>query len=330
MPRSEDEENIRDAVGAGCCLSFLIVGCTLLGTSFAVIAPHQVGLRWNPTYYQVETDKVWTNGRHCIGPGACSAPRARPTLCPPSSHHLPSTTGHDFVKFSQRIKTINFGGDQALSSWSMDKQEIHLDLAVLYRIDLEAVPSIFKKYNTEYKEVWKQIMMSSIKGRTKNFKTTDYFEEREVIKGNLTEALVEGLAGEGVSNVTIIMRSVVIPFQFEDALSAKVVKQQEEFTALMQRNVTLIEARTSVLVELAQQESNVIKAEAEAAANVVKNKAVVDGEELVQASYTAGFLTIANELGFDKAQLIQYIQTRSLAERGANKKIVAGFVAGGS
>ena len=42
-----DEDGLYIICGAGCCLMWMIIGCVLLATSFDVIKPTEVGIRFS-------------------------------------------------------------------------------------------------------------------------------------------------------------------------------------------------------------------------------------------------------------------------------------------
>ena len=60
----------RTALKLGCCAITTLISVILLGTSFAVLKPTQVGLWYNPTLNKMMYDSgIWENGRHILGPG---------------------------------------------------------------------------------------------------------------------------------------------------------------------------------------------------------------------------------------------------------------------
>lgn len=60
----------RTVIKLGCCAVTTLIAVVLLGTSFAVLKPTQVGLWYNPTLNKMMYDSgIWENGRHILGPG---------------------------------------------------------------------------------------------------------------------------------------------------------------------------------------------------------------------------------------------------------------------
>lgn len=307
--KGKDGEGL--AVGAVCLLVWLIIGCSLLGTSFDVIKPSEVGIRWNPNGYHMyyeqngdsNKDGVWSNGRHCLAPG------------------------HSFVKFKKTIKYEDFMSNP-IGVWTRDKQEIYLQCGIYYRIDPAGVVKLYKKYGEDYQQVWKKKIVEAIKSTTKYWDTVSYFTERTRILNNITSAIRYRMADEQIMNisygegVTVLMGSVDIPYDFEVAVTDKVVTQQEEITELMSRNYTLVLADTTIVEALADKKVSVIAAKAAASASKIVGEAETSADALKEKSYAESYAYIRDTLGLNNTQLMKYIWARNLKAQDANSKIV--------
>mmetsp|Transcript_30687 Transcript_30687/g.62645 ORF Transcript_30687/g.62645 Transcript_30687/m.62645 type:complete len:327 (-) Transcript_30687:325-1305(-) len=298
-------------IGAGCCLMWLIIACVLLGTSFDVIKPTEVGIRYSdPGNRMLYDEGVYKNGRHCLAPG------------------------HEFKKFTTQLKYVGFMGGGRLACWTKDKQEVNLELGIYYQIDPKGVIKLYKKYGNKYLVVWKAMMQQAIKQSTKYFDTTSFFDDRNQILRNISSAIINQLTDQHVQNVSVIMGNVQIPEAFEAAVTTKVVTQQSEITKLTSRNYTLVLADTTLVNADAQKRVRIIEANANAKAQVIIAEAAATAETLREQAYAESYAYVRDTLGFNdtfvgsKAQndkLFKYIWAKSLKDQNGGSKLVVGF-----
>jgi len=288
--------------GVGCGTMWLIIACSLLGTSFDVLKPTEVGIRYNDPGNRMLYDQgIYKNGRHCLSPG------------------------HSFEKFTTQLKFVDFMGKRRQACWTKDKQTVNVELGVYYQIDPKGVIKLYKKYGGNYLTVWKAMIKQAIKQSTKYFDTTSFFEERHKILMNITAAIVSQLGDEQVKNVSCIMGNVQIPYAFESAVTTKVVTQQSELTELISRNYTLVLADTTLVNADAEKRVKIIQANAAAKASIIQAEANTQAEELKEQAYADSYAYIRDALNFTDTQLMKYIWAQSLRDQSNTAKLVVGF-----
>ena len=116
-----------------------------------------------------------------------------------------------------------------------------------------------------------------------------------------------------------------IPSKFEDAVTTKVVTQQQAATVLMQRNVTLVEAETNVINSLAEADSAVTIGEASAKSKNLTSSAVATAMKITQQAKAQGLASIASVLNLNVNETLAYKYTRLLSSVGYDKDLVIGF-----
>mmetsp|Transcript_8861 Transcript_8861/g.11701 ORF Transcript_8861/g.11701 Transcript_8861/m.11701 type:complete len:307 (+) Transcript_8861:87-1007(+) len=295
------EDSVKFGCFCGCTFFLLLLFSILLGISFDIVEVYQRAIRYDKIKFHIKTG-IWKNGRHCVGPG----------------QHL--------LTYPTHLQTFRWWGDEYIgAAWTKDKQEISLEVNVFWRYQTDYLHEIYFKYKRNPEEVWEPLALRTIKETTKLFDTTDFFDNRGAIQGNLTVALVNAFQDEYMTIHSLQMGRMVIPSAFETAVQNKVIKQQNEQTTATMRNVTLIEAKTAVITADGERKVTIISAEASADAEVIVQEAEAYAVEKVQAAYEQGYAKIAASLDLPKEQIAQYIWARSIKEREATSKLLVGF-----
>ncbi|GMH61030.1 hypothetical protein TrRE_jg224, partial [Triparma retinervis] len=210
-----------------------------------VIEPTEAGLYYNPNTKKLDRSSVYDPGRHLVCPGCY------------------------FFKYPTNLILFEFSGNlgNSLNCWTKDKQEITLEIFVQVSIQKDDIPMIFEKYRFDYQVVWDQKIKMAMKQTTKNYDTSQFFEERSTVTQAIKEMIESYLLQEGVLVNSVHVGQVTIPPRFEDAITTKVVTQQNAATVLMQRNVTIIESMTAIITKHADSDAAVIVGNAMAEAS---------------------------------------------------------------
>jgi regulator of protease activity HflC (stomatin/prohibitin superfamily) len=133
------------------------------------------------------------------------------------------------------------------------------------------------------------------------------------------------LQPEGVDVQSVHVGQVTIPPRFEEAITTKVVTQQNAATVLMQRNVTIIESRTDIITKRAEADARVIVGEAEAEADVTMQRATAKGVAIVRQAEAKGLNDIGEELGMTVEEILELKLNRGIREMGGVDDIVVGW-----
>jgi len=139
-------------------------------------------------------------------------------------------------------------------------------------------------------------------------------------------AITLAINSEGLEVNAVYIGEVRIPQQFEAAVTAKVIKQQNAATVLMTRNVTMIDSDTTVIVAQAEADVQVKLGVARNAARVVVEQAKATALQKVLRAEAEGFQAIATELSLSVDQVLAFKKSRMIRELGsAGEILVVGF-----
>jgi regulator of protease activity HflC (stomatin/prohibitin superfamily) len=165
----------------------------------------------------------------------------------------------------------------------------------------------------------------AVKQTTKDFVTTEFFETRDLIATGIRAEVTKYLELEGLTVQQVHIGQIVIPNEFEEAVTTKVVTQQEAATVLMERNVTLVEARTAVITAEADADAAVIIGQSTAEAKILVQQAINNGTELIQTSMGEALSLIQTDLAFTVKQVLEYKHARMIASLGSMDEVIVGF-----
>lgn len=122
------------------------------------------------------------------------------TPCPHavSIHSL----GNGFINYPNTLQLITFGRSSSSDSGPVDAatsdgQPLSFDLKVYYRLDVAKLDLLYKKYEQQYKSNYIRVITNVLKDTaSRNFATTDYFENRELIQTTFQSELNNVFLGE--------------------------------------------------------------------------------------------------------------------------------------
>jgi len=211
------------------------------------------------------------------------------------------------------------------AAWTLDKQEISLEVNIFYQYDTTKLYQVYGDYRYTELQTWRAIAYRSIKDTTVFFSTQDFFNNRIQIQKNMTSMLKTAFQNEAVIIISMQLGRVVIPPAFETAVENKVVMQQRETTTLTQRNSTLIDAQTQVVVANGVRRVTIVQQQAQAKAALTVESATAYRIREIQGAYENGYAKIATDLQLNKTQLAQYIWAQGVAGRTGSSNVLVGF-----
>lgn len=179
--------------------------------------------------------------------------------------------------------------------YTKDIQQARVELAVTYSLERAKVAELHRATGPNYVDV---LIKPAVLGVTKNvmgkWEAADFVSHRAEAVGLVADGLKAKLEPFGINIVLVEMLDITFSDQFEKAVEAKQVAEQE---AIKEKN------NTRKIAELANQE--VVRAEAEAKAQVVKAEAEAKAIE-VKATAEAKALEAKGKALASNAALISY------------------------
>ncbi|GMH65112.1 hypothetical protein TL16_g04118 [Triparma laevis f. inornata] len=275
MPREWDSEGAPERRKK--YLSTFVMACTivfpwLLGYSFDTIDPGYVGLLWNQNLHNLDSNKLWKEGRHFIGLGC----------------HL--------IIFPTYAQFVNQGYIQARTK---DGLAVQIQPSFQYQINdnLDDVAGLYKAFGGSYEETFISISRMNIRDVVSTFVAYDLVKHRDTLASNLEAGLNTKLSDFGVNVIGYQVLSIQWSNTIDNAIMAAVTELENVKTAHAEKNISQIEALTAVeeakvlsenAIIIANQTAAILLAtkEAEASNIVIQGTAQAQAFAAVKANIT--------------------------------------------
>lgn len=257
--------------GIGCVvLSLLIV--ILIPISFSYIDYWEYGLRQRKSTGKVNTDDVYSNGRHFVGPDM------------------------KFLKYQADAHLIHLEDVGVFSDGGEDSVGLSflIDIDFTYFLKEDEVGELHKDYANTYKAVVLARTTDAIKNSAAaNVSFQDYFNNRKAVEKQFRNAVQKRWDDKPSLHVNLdqfhVGRIKIPDSVAEKQLSAKIQgekNKEEEFIqkARIEREKTKVEENTinlekQKLLKEATAEANLLLANARSEAEKIKNDAINNGTE---------------------------------------------------
>ncbi len=125
--------------------------------------------------------------------------------------------------------TATSGTNDAIEIRAKDGARVWLDMTVLYSLNSEEAPEIYKGIGTNYVEkIVRPVIRSSIRGVTANYTVTEiYSTKRDEIQTTLYENMSTELADRGITLEEVLLRKVNLSQTLSESIEQKLAAQQE-------------------------------------------------------------------------------------------------------
>ncbi len=133
------------------------------------------------------------------------------------------------VEEDSQYLTATAGRDDAIEARAMDGARVWLDITVLYHLQPERAPEIYKELGLEYSEkIVRPQIRSSIRGVVANYTVTEiYSTKRNEIQDKLLEEMMGTLEDRGFTIEEVLLRKVNLSQTLSDSIEQKLAAQQE-------------------------------------------------------------------------------------------------------
>ena len=337
--------------GGGCFCALLIAGAIMIGCSFGVLGPTDMGLDYDSINIRINEVDLFENGRYFIG------------------------LGHEFIIFPKRLKTIRMSdqassgggegeeGEERVTSQllarTMDGLPVTLDLSFQYRLmpSAESLVKLYKDFQTDYESAYIRIARNVLRDVAADYQAFNYFYNRSVISSAMRGSLDVALMQHSATVQSFQLLNILLPPRFSSAIEETEIARQEIENAGYQQAVSITEANTRVreaerqakIILLAanataanitlQVPRNSFAAEIARACNLRSRARNSDGRSLFslpQAGAEADVLlrqveaereaykAIKEALGFNEEELLSYVWLKAMGNRNENAQNVIG------
>jgi len=269
-------------LGVCCCLLFT-TSVILFAVSFGTLDVDEMGIKYNANLLTIDEEKgAYSNGRYFLG------------------------LGLSFVKFPSTLVEAEFTGDNILTAWSAEGQEVYLEVGFYYRLDRSKIVEIYKRYEDQYHNRMLQIAMRVIKQVTIQFEAIQFFSNRSLIGERMNRDLRWSLGQEDMILELFALRAVDIPNAFEQKIQDKVVTLQTANTASYRKDTAIARAANDVQEGNGYAIINKTLAEANARALLTVETAHAEGIKLLATAEANAYQKLSSVLGLSAGPFLKY------------------------
>lgn len=273
-----------------CCCMLFLTSVILFAASFGTLDVDEMGIKYNKNLLVIDEERgAYSNGRYFLG------------------------LGQVFVKFPSTLVVAEFAGNDVLSAWSQEGQEVFLEVGFYYRLDRGKLVDIYKRYNDAYHNRMLQIAKRVIKQVTIQFTAIQFFSNRTLIGERMNRDLRVSLASEDMILELFALRAVDIPDAFEDKVEDKVVTLQTANTASYRKDTAIARAANSVQEGNGYAAINKTLAEANARALLTVETARAEGMQLLATAEADAYEQLSSILGLSAGPFLKYRWAQLLA-----------------
>jgi len=273
----------------------ILTGAILFGVSFDTLEPTQVGIKYNNNLVEIQTDKVYDNGRYYLG------------------------VGLKFIKFPVDLQDLEFRGSEAVTAWSKEGQLLNLDVSMYYRLRRQDIIKLYRRYETGYPFRLKLIALESIKEVSTHYEATDFFNQRPQISEDMRASIAAKFDADFTDVELFNLRAIGLPNGFDNKIVDKVVQAQQYQTAVNNLAIVQVQASNNVIRGNGDALINETLASANASASLVTENAIATAlahlRDVEAQSYSllqiALNLTGADLLRYRWAQIIDKLQGKT-------------------
>jgi len=258
--------------------------------------------------------QLYTSGRHFIGPFSC------------------------FIKFPSVLTTVQFSdvkmqydldafqrGESELQSRTRDGLDVRIELSFQYQLLPEKIRELYLRMGPypDYHNIFVRFATDRLTESTTWFSANQFFIERTRIGKRMEEWLKNDFEGKLFSTIfSFQLRSVGLPPEFEDAIQQTEVMKQETKVALAEQNSTLVALETDLMIARRRTKIASNKAEGQAAAVMLANKADIAQYKATQKKSADSYDQVLKKLDDKPEDLIMYMQARVLRDHPGDKTMV--------
>ena len=198
-----------------------------------------------------------------------------------------------------------------------DKVLVTLSSTIQYKYHKENLINIIMllfKNNKIYSDFLHNLIISSISNTCLKFTAEDYYIDRSLVDNTMSENLIKDIDGLLIgTNINFFqLTNILFPNEFSTIIQQKQNIQQNQLTAINDRNSLVTQANTKLLQ--AQRTADINLINANNTVNVNLNKAITDANiaETLWNQRKILYLNIIESLKYNHSQLIDYLNSENV------------------
>lgn len=299
----DDDERTFVGCSVFCCL--IIIGSILLGVSFSVLEPNEVGLEYNANTLKLYTE-LYRGGRYFLG------------------------VGHSFVKFPTTMQTIKFSGSDAILGRTKDGLAVEMSISLQYKyiLDAASLRKLYIDFAENHLTAYIKIARSVIRDVASEYTAFQFFAERTIIGAKMQVEMNNALAKVYSTVPALQLLNVELPIAFSDAIQKTVNAQQDIEKAEYEQNAVKISSQTEVFKAQKDAEIVIINANATAQATLAamkaQAKALTTQLTAEKDAYNAAKTKFVSRwAGYSNKNLLTYVWLDAVANNKASAQTLA-------
>lgn len=290
----------------------------LLPISFATLDYNEYGFRRRKSSGTVDTSKVYSSGRHLVGPDT------------------------EFKVFPADAHFVEF---QHVTVFTSDKLQVSISARFQYFLRPHQLHFLHKNYDIHYKDVLKNNALDAMKGKATLFSTREYIRERMRIERELYNALRDRLGGtccekdcqqknncvpnckayhqcseEDFGLFTEVryfqLAALDIPDDLAERYLRALVLQEENLAEKHRQDAQVVRKQTESMVKEIENLALEISRQAESESSLIRSKSEANSTAIVERARTEGLKNLYEELGItDNKHKLSFDYIRTLGKK---------------
>lgn len=294
------------------CAVFVVtlVSSVLLGCSFAILTPLQMGILLDSNLMDVDDSTTHFTGRRFVG------------------------LGRSFIKFPITYDIVQYGTDEGadygpVSCRSSDGLPVTVQGSFAYKLSRNPkdLVRLYRAVGDEDERPWHILYMkfglAAIRDVTARYKVEDFFPKREQIANDMQLAINNAVAKLYASVHVFELTNMNFPREFADAIEFTQVQFQDNEKALAERQVVLVEAEQNLAVVGTKAAILTATADTEAAKMIYQANAAASALQLLTGAQVDRMQKLRTRLNFTTSEeLLDYLFVSAVQNTGAGKLFV--------
>jgi regulator of protease activity HflC (stomatin/prohibitin superfamily) len=164
------------------------------------------------------------------------------------------------------------GDDIGLNVITAEGLTVKLDLSVLYHVESDQAPELYKNVGTDYAEVLiKPVARATARDLVATYNAEDLYttNKRVILQASLTNNIKGKLEGRGIIVEDVLIRDIILPDQIQTAIETKLTAEQDA-------------KRMEFVLQ---------KEQSEAERKVIEAKGISESQTIIANSLTDSYLT---------------------------------------
>jgi regulator of protease activity HflC (stomatin/prohibitin superfamily) len=292
----------RKAVGC-CALVFFFISVLLLGFSFSTLGPLEAGVLRNTLTSQIDEETVYLQGRHFTG--------------------LMSS----FVRYPTTLQTIYFGAGEGADAGILNAAtngglKMGLEISFQYRLQVENLVPLYRRYETNYKSKFITIAESKLKEMVGGeFIPEDYYTQRERV-AEVLQAALNARFREDFGTVEFFqILEVQPPVQTDARIIATLVAGEQILLKQFEQAATLKREDIKVVLSTKQQQARIAQAEARSTAKVVVAEAEAKAITIKADATANSYKVYKDAFNLTNAELLRLMFLEQVRTLGADSEL---------